>query len=321
MPSIMPAIPPSARPVQATLSPPPPPPHHHPAGRGLMMALGLTLLFAGVETGAGIWAHSLVLLSDAGHMFSDTLALGLSLLAAWLARRPPSARHSYGYMRSEILVALVNSLVLLAVVIAIIVAAIERLRHPQPVAGLAVMVVAVIGIAVNIAVVAALSREAHSLNTRSAILHVLGDLLGSATALIAGAVIYFTGWMPIDSILSMVIATLILYSTVRLLREVVNILMEGVPVHLDLRVVGRRMAEVAAVLSVHDLHIWTLSSGSPALSAHIVIDDQADWRGLLPTLQSILQTEFAISHVTLQPEILHSPARGRHAVIPIHQRP
>lgn len=319
-PSIMPATPPSRRLAHAPHPPPlggaPPP-----AGHGLVMALSLTLLFAGVEAGAGVWAHSLALLSDAGHMFSDTLALGLSLFALWLAHRPPSARHSYGYVRSEILVALVNSLVLLAVVIAIVVAAIDRLRHPQPVDGLAVMVVAAIGIIVNVAVVAALSREAQSLNTRSAILHVLGDLLGSAAALIAGAVIYFTGWMPIDPILSMVIAALILYSTLRLLREVVNILMEGVPTHLDLPVVGRRMAEVAAVLSVHDLHIWTLSSGTQALSAHIVIDDPAHWGDLLQTLQAMLESEFAISHVTLQPEILNPPVPGRHTIIPIHRHP
>ncbi len=298
--------------------------HHHGAsgarGRGLQIGLGLTLLFAGCEAVAGVWAHSLALLSDAGHMFSDTLALGLSLFAMWLARRPPSARHSYGFVRTEILAALANGLILLAVVTAIAVEAIARLRHPEPVAGFVVMAVAAVGIAVNTGVVFALSREVRTLNTRSAILHVLGDLVGSAAALMAGAVIYFTGWMPIDPILSLVIALLILYSTLRLLREVVNILMEGVPEHLDLPAVGRRMAGVPGVVSIHDLHIWTVSSGLPALSAHVVVRRDTDWAGVLAALQDVLVQEFRIAHVTLQPEILDLPDhRGR--IIPIYHHP
>ena len=296
--------------------------HHHPPraanGRGFQVGLGLTLLFAACEAFAGLWAHSLALLSDAGHMFSDTLALALALFASWLARRPPSARHSYGLARTEILAALANGLILLAVVTAITVEAIARLQHPRPVAGAVVMAVAAGGIVVNIGVVLALSHEARSLNTRSAILHVLGDMVGSAAALMAGAVIYYTGWMPIDPILSLVIGLLILYSTLRLLREVVHILMEGVPEHLDLPTVGRRMAEIPGVVSVHDLHIWTLSSGTPALSAHVVVQRGTDWTDLLTTLQNTLLHEFGIAHVTVQPEILNLPHhQGR--VIPIHQ--
>ena len=289
-------------------------------GRGLWMSLALTAAFALIEAGTGLFAHSLALLSDAGHMMSDTLALALSLFAVWMGRRPPSARHSYGFARTEIIVAFVNGLVLLGVVTAIVIAAVRRLQNPEPVAGGAVMAVAALGLVVNGGVVYSLSRERHTLNTRSAILHVLGDLLGSAAALVAGAVVYFTGWYPIDPILSLVISGLILYSTVRLLRETLNVLMEGVPSHLDLRAVGRALAEVPGVISVHDLHIWTLSSGTLALSAHVVVDDLVRWGGLLTGMQDLLHDRFDIDHVTLQPEILDAGlARGR-PVIPIHPR-
>ncbi len=306
--------------------------HHHEAhgpahghdvsreGRGLWTSLALTAGFAVIEAFAGLFAHSLALLSDAGHMLSDTLALALSLFAAWMARRPPSARHSYGFARTEIIVAFINGLVLLGVVTAIVIAAVGRLQHPGPVAGGVVMTIAALGIFMNGGVVYALSRERRTLNTRSAILHVLGDLLGSAAALVAGAVVYFTGWDPIDPILSLVISGLILYSTVQLLRETLNVLMEGVPSHIDLRTVGRSLAEVPGTISVHDLHIWTLSSGTLALSAHVVIDDLDQWGGLLSAMQDLLRTRFDIDHVTLQPETLDAELiRGR-PVIPIHPR-
>lgn len=289
-------------------------------GRGLWTSLALTAVFALVEAGTGLFAHSLALLSDAGHMLSDTLALALSLFAVWMGRRPPSARHSYGFARTEIIVAFINGLVLLGVVTAIVIAAVRRLQQPEPVAGGAVMAVAALGILMNGGVVYALSRERHTLNTRSAILHVLGDLLGSAAALVAGAVVYFTGWYPIDPILSLVISGLILYSTVQLLRETLNVLMEGVPSHVDLRAVGRALAEVPGTISVHDLHIWTLASGMLALSAHVVVHDLDRWGGLLVVMQDLLHDRFDIDHVTLQPETLDTGlARGR-PVIPIHPR-
>jgi len=165
-----------------------------------------------------------------------------------------------------------------------------------------------------------LSQEHRTLNTRGAILHVLGDLLGSGAAMIAGAVIFFTGWLPIDPILSLVICGLILYSTIQLLRETLNVLMEGVPKHLDLRVVGRSLAEVRGVVAVHDLHIWTLSSGTLALSAHIVVDDMGHWNALLEALQGLLHERFDIDHVTLQPELWDVSAAHGRPVILIHQR-
>lgn len=276
--------------------------HGSTAGRGFVVAFVLTLGFALVEAVAGFWSGSLALLGDAGHMFSDATALGIAGFAAWLARRPPSTRHTYGFARAEVLAALINGLIMLAVVTGIVVEAIARLQTPRPVIGVAVMAVAVVGLAVNVVVLAILSRGAHDLNTRGAILHVFGDLLGSVAALIAGAVVYFTGWMPIDPLLSLVIATLIVASTLRLLREALHVLMEGVPRHIDLEEVGRSLARVAGVRSVHDLHIWTAAAGAPALSAHVVVEDMARWMETLEALRTVLRDRYGIGHVTLQPE-------------------
>lgn len=280
-------------------------------------ALVLTLAFALVEVVAGWRTGSLALIGDAGHMVSDAAALGLAAFAQWLARRPPSARHSYGLARAEIVAAFINGLVMLLVVAGIALEAVTRLRAPVPVAGGAVALVAVLGLAVNLAVLAMLRRSQRDLNTRAAMLHVLGDALGSVAALIAGIVIYFTGWSPIDALASLAICALILYSTVRLLREALHVLMEGVPVSLDLAAVGRSMAAVAGTLSVHDLHIWTLASGRLALSAHIVVADFNRWQALLTAQQRLLHERYDIDHVTLQPE-LAPPTRTYRATIPIH---
>lgn len=300
---------------------------HHPSSpltkgltlaRRLQLALALTLVFAWAEAVAGWWAHSLALLGDAGHMLSDAMALGVSLLAAWFSKRPPSSRHSYGFVRAEILAALVNGLLMLLVVIGIALEAVERLQQPQPVAGFTVMAVAAVGLAVNAAVFALLHHHTHDLNVRAALLHVLGDFLGSVAALSAGAVVYFTGWTSIDPWLSLLICALILYSTSKLLREAVNVLMEGVPLGLDLQAVGRGMVEVPGILSVHDLHVWTLASGRLALSAHVVVQDLTQWAPLLERLRLLLQRRFNIDHVTLQPEPPPSAGQRQYAaVIPI----
>jgi cobalt-zinc-cadmium efflux system protein len=276
--------------------------HHVGTGRGLYAAVVLTLGFALIEAGGGLWSGSLALLGDAGHMFSDTAALALAAFANWIGRRPPSARHSYGFARAEVLAALVNSVLMLAVVVAIVVEAIARLQTPQPVAGAPVMAIAGAGLAVNILVLLVLSRGAEDINTRGAILHVFGDLLGSIAAIIAGAVIFFTGWTPIDPLLSILICVLILVSSLRLLREALHVLMEGVPRNLDLTEVGRRLAGVRGVVSVHDLHIWTPASGSAALSAHVIVEDLSEWMTTLEALRALLSARYGIEHVTLQPE-------------------
>lgn len=280
--------------------------HHHvhaASGARLRIALVLTLGFAVVEVLTGFWSGSLALLGDAGHMVTDALALGLAAFASWLAQRPPSHRHSYGLGRAEVIAALLNALLMLAVVTGIAIEAIARLQDPTPVKGGAVMAVAALGLLINILVAYILSRGEANLNVRAALLHVMGDVLGSVAALAAGAVIYFTGWMPIDPILALVVSVLILYSTVHLLRESLHVMMEGVPHHLELPDVGQAMARVDGVSSVHDLHIWTLSSGHIALSAHAVIRDMQDWDAVLLRLREQLEHDYAISHITVQPEV------------------
>lgn len=297
---------------------------HHPANHShsrahtinnaLLWALVLTLIFAVVEALAGWWSGSLALLGDAGHMVSDATSLGLAAFATWVAKRPPSLRHSYGLGRAEVLAAVANALFMFLVVAGIVVVAIQRLSAPSPVAGGTVMVVAIFGLVINLIVAWMLRHGEQTLNTRAALLHVMGDLLGSVAALVAGAVIYFTGWVPIDPILSLVICALILYSSFHLLREALHVLMEGVPLGMDLAEVGRAMAGVEGVASVHDLHIWTLSSGRIALSAHVMIIDLPRWQATLDALQSLLHDQYGIEHATLQPE--HPPAAQIIRLIP-----
>ncbi len=279
--------------------------HHHRPQRvtnSLLVALILTLAFAFAEALAGWWSGSLALLGDAGHMVSDATSLGLAAFAAWVAKRPPSSRHSYGLGRAEVLAAVANALLMLLVVAGIVIAAITRLSNPTPVAGSMVMAVAALGLIVNLIVAWMLRHGEQTLNTRAALLHVMGDLLGSVAALMAGAVIYFTGWMPIDPILSLLICALILFSSFHLLREALHVLMEGVPAGMDMPEVGRAMAGVSGVASIHDLHIWTLSSGRIALSAHVAMRDMQHWQATLAALQALLHDRYGIEHATLQPE-------------------
>ena len=279
--------------------------HTHTAQNGtLIVALLLTLAFAGVEAAAGWWSGSLALLADAAHMVTDSSALGLAAAAAWLARRPPSTRHSYGLVRAEVMAALFNSLLMLVLIGFIVREAIERIGAPRDIAGGTVITVAVIGLAINLAVAWVLSRGEHTLNSRAALLHVLGDALGSVAAIAAGIVIVATGWTPIDPLLSLLVAALILVSALRLLREVVHVLMEGVPLNLRLDTIGQDLASLDGVLRVHDLHVWTLSSDTIALSAHLEIRSLADWPGILAAARQLMDTRHGIRHVTLQPEVL-----------------
>lgn len=273
--------------------------------RALIAALTLTLAFAAVEAVAGWLAGSLALMSDAGHMVTDSLSLGVALIAATIALRPPSARMSYGYSRVEVLAALFNAGFMFAVILLIGWNAALRLRSPQPVDGNTVVWIAALGLGVNLLVAWVLSRggdHRHNLNTRGALIHVLGDALGSVAALLAGAVIHFTGWTPIDPLLSIGICALIASSTWRLAREAIHTLMEGVPGSMSIADVGRRMARVEGVIEVHDLHIWSMDSRSPALSAHVTVVDLADWPRQLAELRTLLKHDFAIGHATLQVE-------------------
>jgi cobalt-zinc-cadmium efflux system protein len=292
--------------------------HHHGGGSRLTLALLVTFGFAIVEVVGGVWSGSLALISDAGHMVTDSLALGLAAFASWVAKRPPSLRHSYGFARAEVIAALLNGILMLVVITGIAVEAVDRLQRPQPVAGGAVMLIAAIGLVVNIVVAFVLSHDAHSLNSRAALIHVIGDLLGSVAALLAGAVIYFTGWMPIDPILSLFVATLILFSTLNLLRQALHVLMEGVPLNLQLEKVGQSMARIRGVHSVHDLHIWNLSTGQIALSAHVALASMNDWQRILADTRRMLHDQFDIDHITLQPEPVEEIVQPYQRSIPIH---
>ena len=276
--------------------------HSHNGQRGLYFAAGITLAYAAIEAGAGWWANSLALLSDAGHMLTDTSALLIAALGAWLAQRKPSPRHSYGLGRAEFIAALVNGLLMLTVVGVVVVHAVERLQQPLEVKGEAVSVVAFIGLLLNVLVLYLLGHGAADLNRRAAALHVLSDLLASIAALMSGLVIVFTGWTSIDPLLSLLIVAFILYSTFRLLGEALHGLMEGVPLSLSLSAIGADMAARPGVLSVHDLHVWSLSSQRLALSAHVVLADLTQWDAVLADMRNLLLQRYGIDHVTLQPE-------------------
>jgi cobalt-zinc-cadmium efflux system protein len=280
--------------------------HHHHHGettsRILWLATGLTLGYAGVEAGVGWWAGSLALVADAGHMINDAAALALAAVAAWLARRPASTRHSYGFGRAEFLAALVNSLALLVLVAWIAVSAVNRLRDPEPVLGEAASLAAAVGLGINVLVAWLLSRGERNLNTRAALLHVLGDLLGSVGALLSGVVIAFTGWTPIDPLLSLGIGALIVVSSLRLLREALHGLMEGTPFDLAPEDIGRALATVPGVGSVHDLHVWSVGSERVMLTAHLVVRDLRRWETVLDACHALLVERFDIHHATLQPE-------------------
>ncbi|MBU3640265.1 alpha/beta fold hydrolase [Polynucleobacter sp. Fuers-14] len=268
----------------------------------LLIALVLTLGFSGVEGAAAYFANSLALISDAGHMVTDAAALGLALLAQIISRRPPSPKHSFGFGRAEALAAFVNSIAMLALVLWIVIEAVSRFANPHKVDGLTVTVVAAIGLLMNIVVAWVLSRDKQSVNTRAALVHVMGDLLGSVAALIAGVVIQLTGWMPIDAILSILVSLLILKSTISILHESYHFLMEGVPLHIDYLQVGTDLRNIPGVLAVHDLHVWEMTPSFPALIGHIEIAEMQKWPEIMARINTMLLDKHGIDHVTLQPE-------------------
>ncbi len=276
---------------------------HGTSTRGALAgAAALTIGFAILEGLGGLWTGSLALLSDAGHMLTDGAALALAAIAGWMAQRPPSQRHSYGLGRAEVFAAFLNAGAMLVISAALVYEAFVRFDNPGEVRGAAAALIALVGLALNVVVLRWLEPHAHDLNTRAARLHVLGDALGSVTALVSGVVIAFSGWTRIDPLASLVICALIAVSSLRLLRESMHALMEGVPHGLSVDAIGGEMARVDGVLSVHDLHVWMLSGSRSALSAHVVVRSMTQWDRVLSELQSRLHEKFGIDHVTLQPE-------------------
>jgi cobalt-zinc-cadmium efflux system protein len=267
----------------------------------LAIVLSLTLAFTAVELVGGLLTGSLALLADAAHMLSDNLAISVALLAVWLAGRPSTPERSFGYQRAEIIAALVNGLILVALAIWIFVEAWGRLSDPPEVLAGWVAVVAVVGLAVNLAAAAILDRAGHdTLNMRAALRHVLADALGSAGVLAAALVILLTGWRYADPLAGLAIALLILASSWSILRDSVHILLEGTPRGLDARGLARRLTEVPGVIEVHDLHIWTITSGFPALAAHVLVEPGDDCHARRRELEDVLLSEYGIEHTTLQ---------------------
>ena len=288
--------------------------HHHETiapgqlREGEAKKLSVTLflaLIATVAEAAGGWvAHSLALLSDAGHMLADVGAIALSLIALRIASRPADARRTYGYYRLEILAALVNGAVLIAIAVGIVFEAWQRLMDPHPVNVRVVVLLALVGIALNGAGMWLTHARNSSMNLRSTFLHLGGDLLNSVGVLASAAIIAWTGRLEADPLISFVIAGTIVWSAVRLCREAVDVLLEGVPAHLDFSEVNQALGQVSGVAAVHDLHVWTITSGLVALSCHIVVSCEGpDCRShdeILTDARQVLRDKFRIEHTTIQ---------------------
>jgi cobalt-zinc-cadmium efflux system protein len=285
--------------------------HDRSADTRLKIALGLTAGFMLVEVVGGIWSGSLALLADAGHMLTDALALALALWARHQTLRPADSRRSYGYHRMPVLAAFVNGLTLLAIVAWIGVEAVQRLLAPPPVAGELMLGVAVAGLLVNIIAFVVLRgahhghdhAHGHDLNLRGATLHVLGDLLGSAAAIIAAIVILATGWMPIDPLLSLFVAALILRSAWPLVRESAHVLLEGTPEGFDAAQFGQRLVgDVPGVAGVHHVHHWMLTPQRSVMTLHAVLAADADDARVVREIKSWVKARYRVAHVTVQTE-------------------
>ncbi|MBM3376264.1 MAG: cation transporter [Betaproteobacteria bacterium] len=267
-------------------------------------AVSITAAFAAVEFFGALWSGSVALMADAFHMVTDSSALFLALAAQWLASRPPTLRQSYGNGRIEALAAFINALAMAALASWLSFKAIDRFWHPRAVTGDIVVLIGSLGLLVNILVAWLLSRDQKSLNTKAALLHVLGDLLGSVAAILAGVVILFTGWTPIDSILSLLVCLLIFRATFILIKSAYGVLMDSVPQGIDLQLVGQALEGYDTVSAVHNLHIWQSRPGYVVLTAHLEVTDLTQWSGLVGELQAMLRDRFDIDHATLQPELI-----------------
>ena len=275
---------------------------HH-VERRFVLSLVLTSLILAAEVIGGLWTGSLALLSDAAHVFLDAFALGLSYVAIRLATLPANDRHTYGFHRLQVLAALVNGSTLLLVAFEIFREAWDRLSNPTPILAGPMLIVAIVGLVVNLIVALVLRQhDHHDLNVRSAFLHVLGDALASVGVIVAGAIIVLTGWTLVDPLVSVLIGIIILVGSGRVLRESVHILVEGMPKGLTATQVAEAMQQVPGVSEVHDLHVWTVSPGYTSLSAHVVLADQplSQTQETMKKLKQALSETFGIEHTTIQ---------------------
>lgn len=268
----------------------------------LIIVLAMTFVFAFVELFAGLWSGSLALIADFCHMLTDSAALLFALIMANLSLKPANKHFSFGHGRADTIGAFVNAIFMLGILGFILFEAVQRIIHPEPIKAEGVIIVASIGLVINLIAIYLL-KDQHSLNTKSAMIHIAGDLLGSVATVIAGITIYYTDLTIIDPLLSIVVSFIILVPTWRLIKTSIRILMEGVPQHVDFEKVGIEINKIGGVKSLHDLHIWTMNSDNTALSAHVLIDEMSNWDGILESIQLMLSKDFDIEHITLQPEI------------------
>ncbi len=279
--------------------------HSHAGGSRSRMTwvLGLIVVYMVAEAVGGWLTHSLALLADAGHMLSDAAALGLSVFAMSMARRPRTSKQTYGYHRLEILAALANGATLVAISILVLIEAVHRIGRPEPVDAPGMIGIAAGGLVVNLVALWILHEgRDENLNMRGAWLHVLTDALGTVQAIVAGALIWGFGWQWADPVASVLIALLVIYSAWSLLREATGVLMESAPPHIDVEQVQQAMADVPGVLEVHDLHVWTITSGMESLSAHVVVEDHRFDCDVLGEIRVKLYERFGIHHITVQME-------------------
>lgn len=271
------------------------------AKRALRIVLVLTTAFMLAEVVGGLISDSLALLADAAHMLSDTLSLGVALFAAWLAGRPGGPSRTFGYRRAEILAALFNGVTLVAISIWIFIEAGMRFGDPPEVEAGLMLAIAVGGLLVNLVAARILYRHSgESLNVSAALRHVIADVLGSVGVIVAAAIILATGWEYADPLVSVAIGVLILGSSWSILRDSVQILLEGSPRDMDVEEIGGAMAEMPGVRQVHDLHVWTITSGFPALAAHVLVDRDTDCHATRRELEAMLHDRFELDHTTLQ---------------------
>ena len=298
--------------------------HHHgrATGKVLGWSLAATAVFAIVEVLAGVKAHSLALLSDAGHNFTDALALALAVLGFYLQSKPANSVKTYGYQRAGVLAAFINALTLVLLAGFIFWESYERLISPRVVEESTMRWVAAAGLAVNAAVMLGLQRDTADLNVRAAWVHMLGDALGSVAIIIGAAMMKYTGWLRIDPVLSILIAGLIIWSAWDIIRESLNILLEGLPAGMHFNEVISAMRSVDGVMDVHDLHIWTLGSNAHALSCHVLIEDQppSSSESILSRINRVLHDRFQIHHTTVQFEHTNCGVSGNGCSLAANER-
>lgn len=269
----------------------------------LTIIMVVTMVFATVEFLGGIWSGSLTLISDSFHMITDSAAILLALVMASISQKPANNKYSYGHGRAEVIGALFNGLFMIGVIAYLIYEGINRIITPQPIQSIALILIASGGLLVNLFAIYML-KDSHSLNTKAALIHVIGDLLGSIAAIAAGIIIYFTGMTIFDPIISLIVSAILIYPTYNILKQSFHILMDGVPLHINYEDVGLEIDGIDGVISTHDLHIWTMTSEHVSLSAHVQIKSMTEWDSILSNIQLMLAEKFGITHVTLQPEII-----------------